>query len=392
MKSVILILWLFLPTGVIAQLRQDNLDTALEVYINNNPVNGMAVAIITSDSLLYAKGFGYADRENGIPYTVHTFHPIASITKTLVGFSLMKAQELGKLHLDDDINQYLPFKIVNPHYPNEMIRIRHLATHSSGLKDRRFNEKGFLYSAKIPPLHKELPFGAKRMLVRSYLKQYNSNVQMPVEEFLKNPYNPEGAWYSKKNFAKKKPGELEEYSNNGAALAALIIEKATGVDFQTFVRQHILDPLKMKQSGWSITDYAAEERTAFYLLSHHVPDYESITLGDGGFISSIDEFTRYMMEVMRGHNGKGSLLQASSYQEMLSCQLSPAFGSGIFWGVGSKSIGHTGGDVGVSTLAYFNKEGSKGMMIFMNTSDFEIPGKQLLEVLEIMKSNSKSVK
>lgn len=391
MKSVILILLLLLPAGVIAQLKQDNLDIALEAYINNSPVNGMAVAICTADSLLYAKGFGYADREKGIPYTVHTFHPIASITKTLVGFSLMKAQELGMLDLDDDINQYLPFKIVNPHYPNETIRIRHLATHSSGLKDRRFNENTYIFTKNIPPLHKEFPFGPKRMLVRSYRKKYNNNVSMPVEEYLKNPYLPAGAWYSKRNFAKKKPGEHYEYSNNGAALAALIIETATGLDFKTFVRQHILDPLKMEQSGWSLNDYTAEERSAFYILSHKLPDYESITLADGGFISSISEFSRYMMEVMRGHNGEGNLLQTSSYEEMLSQQLSPAFGSGIFWDIQAKAIGHTGGSKGVSTLAYFYKERSKGIMIFMNTSDFENSGKQLMEVFEILKSNSKGV-
>jgi len=389
MKPSFFTLFFLLSFGVFAQVKMDAMDAALEEFINKSTVNGMAVAICTPDSVLYAKGFGYADRDKGIPYTAHTFQPIASVTKTLLGFSLMKAQEMGKLHLDDDINEYLPFRIVNPHFPQDTIRIRHLATHSAGLKDRRLNENGYIFSNKIPPLHRELPLGPKRMLVKSYLKQYNTNVAIPVEEFLKNPYHPDGEWYSKKNFAKKKPGEQYEYSNNGTALAALILEKATGVDFNTFVRLHILDPLEMEFSGKSMDDYHEEQRSNLYLLSHQVPDYTSITQGDGDFTSNITEFSRYIMEVMRGYNGSGSLLSTSSYEEMLDYQFSPEFRQGIFWDIQPNSIGHTGGDMGIATLAYFNKSGNKGMLIFMNTSDFEISVHNIKEVLEIMKIYSK---
>lgn len=388
MKPSIIILFFFLSLNVSSQVRMDSLDVALEAYINKSLVNGMAVAICTADSLLYAKGFGYADTDKGTPYTIHTIQPIASITKTLVGFSLMKAQELGKLDLDDDINLYLPFPIVNPHYPKDTIRIRHLATHSSSLKDRRLSESGYIFSGRIPPLYKELPLGPKRMLVRSYLKQYNTNVDLPVEEFLKNPYHPDGEWYSKRNFAKKRPGEKYEYSNNGTALAALILEYATGMNFNAFVRLHILDPLGMELSGKELTDYHEDQRSKLYLLSHEVPDYASITHGDGDFTTSISEFSRYFMEVMQGYSGTGSLLQPSSYKEMLSYQISPEFRQGIFWDIQPKSIGHNGGDLGISTFAYFNKNGTKGMLIFMNTSDFENSLKNQKEVLQILIDNS----
>lgn len=65
------------------------------------------------------------------PYTIHTEQPITSISKTLLSVALMKAQEMGKLHLNGNINDYLPFKIFNPNFPNENITIQQLANHMS---------------------------------------------------------------------------------------------------------------------------------------------------------------------------------------------------------------------------------------------------------------------
>ena len=50
-----------------------------------------------------------------------------------VALAVMQLVEAGRLDLDADINTYLPFKVVNPHHPNERITLRHLATHTSGM-------------------------------------------------------------------------------------------------------------------------------------------------------------------------------------------------------------------------------------------------------------------
>jgi CubicO group peptidase (beta-lactamase class C family) len=55
-----------------------------------------------------------------------------------VGIALLKAQELGKLNLDDPIQKYLPFKVVNPNFSQIPITIRHLATHTSSILDNEF--------------------------------------------------------------------------------------------------------------------------------------------------------------------------------------------------------------------------------------------------------------
>ena len=87
----------------------DSLTDALQKIHEQGLINGFSVAIVKDSAILYSKGFGQADIVAHRPYTKNTVQNIASISKTLIGISLLKAQELGKLKLDDPINNYLPF-------------------------------------------------------------------------------------------------------------------------------------------------------------------------------------------------------------------------------------------------------------------------------------------
>ncbi len=60
-------------------------------------------------------GFGYSDVAEQTPYTIQTQQYIASISKTVIGVALMKAQEMNLLDIDEPINQYLPLEVKNPH-------------------------------------------------------------------------------------------------------------------------------------------------------------------------------------------------------------------------------------------------------------------------------------
>lgn len=120
---------------------RDTLPALIEKIYNRDFINGFAVAIVDENSILYSQGFGFADAKNKIRYTKNTIQPIASISKTFIGIALLKAQEMGKLNLEDPINKYLPFSVINPHHPDAAIRIRNLATHTSGIKDPSELEK-----------------------------------------------------------------------------------------------------------------------------------------------------------------------------------------------------------------------------------------------------------
>lgn len=383
MKKLLLTIAL-IPSLLYAQNAKDSLTAELSVLAGDSAIVGFAAAIIDQDGILYAKGFGFADVDNHIPYTIQTVQPIASISKTLIGISLLKAQELNMLDLDDDINNYLPFKIVNPHCPESKITIRHLANHSSSIRDTKHYEKSYVFKTRIPRLQKEFPFGIQRWIARRIIKEYNNNREIPLTEFLANIYVPGGKWYSKKSYGKEPPGEVISYSNNGAAIASLVIEYASGMKYIDFIASYILKPLGMQHSGWHQEDFDAKVKSRLYPLYLRIPEYELITLADGGFITSVEDFSKYLAAVMRGYNGEDNILTAESYRKLLKENI--LRDHGVFWNVqeyGNENyIGHTGGDPGVNTLAFFDITTNLGYICFTNT-DTET-GEEIDVALEIM--------
>jgi len=134
-----------------ALVNTDSLTQALNELYSLGYINGYAVTLVNDTGPLYQKGFGYMDVAAKKPYTDSTVQNIASISKTFIGISLMKAQELGKLKLDDPINSYLPFKVINPYFPEKEITIRHLATHTSSITDTKYyNKKSYVLKENIP--------------------------------------------------------------------------------------------------------------------------------------------------------------------------------------------------------------------------------------------------
>ncbi len=100
----------------------DSLHQFIGQTMRQSGLVGMGAALIVDKKVVWTKGFGYADKENSVAYSPTTIMNVASITKTFTGVCLMKAAEEGKLSLDEDINAYLPFRVINPHFPDEKSR------------------------------------------------------------------------------------------------------------------------------------------------------------------------------------------------------------------------------------------------------------------------------
>lgn len=377
---------LLIPLFCSSQVTDDPLTAKLSEYAKSSQTIGFGVSLFNTDSILFCKGFGFADQETGTLYTPETVQPIASISKTLISVCLIKAEESGMLKLDDDINQYLPFKVINPHFPNQTITIRHLATHTSGIKDTRHYEKGYVFPEPLSRIDKKMPWGIKRLVVKHFLKRYNKNTGYTLSGFLEKIYSAQGEWYSPGNFYKKEAGRSYHYSNNGAALAALVIESATGISYKDFVEMTILKPLNMVQSGWSMETYPPGQKSSLYFETEKLPAYELTTYPDGGFITNLNDFSRFMISMMRGYRGESNILLNSGYAEMMKSQINPEYYTGLFWDVRPTVIGHTGADPGVNTLAYFSKEKNIGFIIFTNTSFAEKEPTEMMEIFAIIKN------
>ncbi|RZJ77240.1 MAG: class A beta-lactamase-related serine hydrolase, partial [Chryseobacterium sp.] len=118
-----------------AQKTVQGLDDFLAGLQAGSKLPGFAVAIVKNDQVLFSKGYGFADIKKKIPYTAETIQPVGSVSKTFIGLALMQGTEKGWFTLETPINDILPFKVINPNMPTEIIRIKHLATHTSGLID-----------------------------------------------------------------------------------------------------------------------------------------------------------------------------------------------------------------------------------------------------------------
>lgn len=191
-------------------------------------------------------------------------------------------------------------------------------------------------------------------------------------------------WYNKEGFLKREPGALYEYSNIGATLAALIIEKATGEPYDVFTAKYILKPLHMDSSGWSYRDIDVSKRSMLYEKPGKVLSfYELITYPDGGFITSSEDMGKYLCELIKGFDGRGTLLKKESYKELFRQQLNKnnfserneqnpyneEYNTGLFIGFSYKGyVGHTGGDAGVASMLFFDPKTKTGRFLMLNTS------------------------
>ena len=326
--------------------------------MNEGGIVGIGAAIIVNKKVVWSKGFSYADKENKKPFTTDTIMNIGSIAKNFTGVCLMKAVEEKKLSLDEDINKYLPFKVINPYFPDEKITLRHLATHSSSLADRY-------------PFYED-----------SY--NYEGTPNEDLGSFLKNYFTAKGKYYAKENFLNHKPGAYYQYSNMPASLAGYIVEIATGKKLQELGKRNIFKPLKMDRTGWDLSDINLADNTKLYEKKgdavSSIPLYTFPTYPDGGVRTTVSSLVKYFIALLNEGEYRGiRILKKESVREMQKFQFTetkkPAnvnlakLNSGIFWATKQSAtrVGHAGTDPGIKAemLSDLNKE--VAVILFTNT-------------------------
>ena len=359
------------------QIVKNSLTAELDSIQKSGQINGFAVAMVNQNGVLYEKGFGLSNTETKEKYTENTIQHIASVSKTLIGIALMKAKEMGKLNLDDPIQDYLPFQVINPDFPNEIITIRHLATHTSGINDtEQYMDRAWILTENQNLTNVNTDYPAQQL--------NPSEKDIPMEKYLKGYLEIDGRYYQKENYINFKSGERYNYSNIGATLCALVIEKATGRPFDSFTKEHILKPLDMNSTGWSLENVDITKHSRLYRNDNSVlPFYTAITYPDGMLISSSSDMAKYLAELVKGYSGEGELLKKESYKELFKEQLNENnfaegerneehpfdgdYNPAIFIGHSALGfIGHSGGDAGVATWMYFDKENKTGRYIVIN--------------------------
>lgn len=320
---------------------------------------GLAAAVIVDRQVAWMKGYGFADSRKTRPFTPQTIMNIASISKPFTGVALMRAVQDGKLALDADINTYLPFRVVNPHYPAETITLRHLATHTSGIKDR------------------------DEVYARAY--HFGGDSPEPLARFVEQYFRTDGKDYSRDNFVDAKPGALREYSNIGAALAGYIVEQAVGEPLNVYTRKHVFTPLGLKDTGWFLSEVDPAKHSTLFASQDGFPipiqHYGLTTYPDGGVRTSVADLSRFFATLLNGGESRGvRILDARLAAEMTRFQFTDANrptnfpaadgNSGLFWRTkyNGTRVGHGGNDPGVKADMLAVPSGEIGVVLLVNTS------------------------
>ena len=210
---------------------------------------------VKDGALVYSKGFGLADGPNNIPATPDTVYRWWSTTKIPTAIAILQLHERNLLDIDDPVADYLPFfDVVYPSDDSEIITIRHLLNHSSGLPDNMPEVVGWFHTVDEPQLD-------QTALLEEVFPDY---AELIFE-----------------------PGDHAEYTNVGYMTLGAIIEAVSGQTYEDYVVEQVFQPLRMNQSNFVYTDemlpYAA-------VGSHPQISIESVLLRF--LYDNLDEFIR----------------------------------------------------------------------------------------------------
>ena len=193
---------------------------AIQQVMDEFQAVGVSAAIVKDGQIIYNQSFGYKDLETLTPLSNDDMMRIASISKSFTATSLMQLVEKGIISLDDDISDLIGFQIRNPHHPDVPITLRMILSHTASIRDKED------YST---------------------LDHLNPAVYGDCVE----------------SYYEYKPGEGYNYSNLGLNLAGTILEKASGVRFDQYVKDNVILPLGLV-GGHNVDNLDANKLVSLY--------------------------------------------------------------------------------------------------------------------------------
>jgi CubicO group peptidase (beta-lactamase class C family) len=348
----------YMPTTLSQQAPTDPAE--LEAFLDNffarqmrdYHIAGAAIAVVKDGELFFAKGYGYADLENGIPVDPEqTIFRMGSVGKTFTWTAVMQLVEQGKLDLDADIQGYLDFRIPDT-YP-QPITVKHLMTHTSGFEDLGL-ESVVSDASDLEP-------------AREWLISHMAARVCP-------------------------PGDSAGYSNYNAMLAGYIVARVSGQPYEQYIQEHILDPLGMAHSTAQspippdLRTYASVGYTYVDGTFQAFPDYtaQPALVPSGAHQASVTDMARFMIAHLE--NGRYSdeniaearILKESTARQMLSTLYTPdprllgtAYGIFDWSDNGQRTLGHTGYSPPMHSVLLLLPDQNLGVFVTYNSADAE---------------------
>lgn len=378
---------------------REQLDQFIRSKMERDHIPGVAACLFGPDGVRWVGTYGWADVARRVPMTADALQNICSISKTFTTTALMQLAQAGKFKLDDDVNDYLPFRVRNPSHSSAKITFRHLLTHTSSIRD------GSSYARRYACGDPTLTLAD---WMRSYFVEGGADYSR-TENF--HPWAPSGGW---------------DYCNVAYGLIAYLTERVAGIPFATYCRENIFAPLDMPETSWYLADIETARHVTPY--TYIAPDgkargpswggvdqgvireagatgklapglqpnclYNHPNYPDGFLRTSVIQLSRYARAYLRGGSlGKTQLLAAGTVDQILTPQLTHGQRlQGLTWYAstnlvrGHRAWGHGGSDPGINTDLRILREEGLGAIAFMNTNGVrpeQITEQILLEAPEL---------
>lgn len=336
----IVLLHVFNSYGQTSQKQIQEIDSLFTSWnVSNHP--GGSVLISKDGKTIFSKSYGLANIEYEVANTNHTLFNIGSISKQFTAMGIVLLEQQNKLSVDDDIRKHMPEL---PDF-GETITIRHLLHHTSGLRD----------------LHGLLGLAGWR---RGDLETNDD-----VYRIIKNQ--------KELNF---KPGEEFLYSNTGYILLAKIIENASQLEFDQWMKQNIFQPLGMKDIyvATSLNKIVPNNATSYYLRE----EFESAMeywgyFGSGNIHSTTEDLNIWLQNFSAPQNNWESAFDKLLFTTPLNNGFETNYGFGIRIEeyAGKKVIQHGGSVGGFRAIARAFPEEHLNIVILSNYSRSNIGSK-----------------
>jgi CubicO group peptidase (beta-lactamase class C family) len=308
--------------------RLARVDTLLDGYVNDGRVGGIVALVLRDGKPVYEHVVGWADKEAGRKMTMDTEFRIASQSKALTSVAILQLMEEGKLTVNERAGKYLPtFEKTTVSVKNESgtgftltpakrpITIRDLLTHTAGISYGQEPELATVYEPK--GLGPAAGFGW-------YFADKDEPVCTTIEKLGALPF-------------KTQPGEAFVYGYNTDILGC-IVEKASGVPLDEFIRSHITAPLGMKDTYFYLPADKQERLAVLYGSDpdgkavrqpagargqgHYVDGPRKSFSGGAGIVSTARDYATFL-EALRngGALGKVRILSPHAVQLMTTNQV-----------------------------------------------------------------------
>ncbi len=218
----------------------------VESLMQEHEIPGLSVALAGPEEVIYARGFGFRDREAGAPAGANTTYGMASITKSFAGLSVTMLEDTGALSAMDPVVSHVPEFAVGGDPENRAMNIGHFMNHTSGLPPTGALRYSMVRSVEGDPVAEELK---ETGAWDSWIDRPPIDDSDDLLEYLREE-DPD---------LLGRPGEQFSYSNDAYALLGVVVERVTGMPFEDYVAERVLEPLGMDNSTFSL-DFLEERR------------------------------------------------------------------------------------------------------------------------------------